>query len=152
ERKLPNKEGDLLLTIDQVLLPFPENVTEERAYEVMQLAESISRSADSCPALDKLAKQKYPPAAIRLIRGEPAASFPEELQKVIAPLDINKSTPPLLTQEGALLLMVCERKKHKPVEFTREDARANIVSRKHNLLARRELRDLKRHAFIDIRM
>ncbi len=152
ERKLPNKEGDLLLTIDQILLPFPENVTEERAYEIMQLAENISRSAESCSTLDKLAKQKYPSAAIRLIRGEPAASFPEELQKVVAPLDVNKSSPPLLTQEGALLLMVCERKKHKPVEFTREDARANIVSRKHNLLARRELRDLKRHAFIDIRM
>lgn len=152
ERKLPNKEGDLLLTVDQILLPFPENVTEERAYEIMQLAESISRSAESCPTLDKLAKQKYPLAAIRLVREEPAASFPEELQKVVAPLDVNKSTPPLLTQEGALLLMVCERKKYKSVEFTREDARANIVSRKHNLLARRELRDLKRHAFIDIRM
>ena len=152
ERKLPNKEGELLLTIDQVLLPFPQNVTEERAYEIMQVAEGISRSAKNCHALDKLTKQKFPTAAIRLIRGEPMNSFPEELQKVVTPLEINQPSPPLLPQDGALLLMVCERKTHKAMEFTREDARANLVARKHNLLARRELRDLKRHAFIEIRM
>ena len=152
ERKLPNKEGDLLITIDQLLFPFPPNVTEGRANEILQMAENLSHSAKSCPALDKLAKQKDPSVAIRLIRGEPLNSFPEELQKVVEPLGINQVTEPLITQEGALRLMVCDKQTQKALKFSREDARANLVARKHGLLARRELRDLKRHAFIDIRM
>ena len=152
ERKLPGSEGNALLTMQQVLLPFPQNVTEEEARKIMSTAEEISRSVKSCPDLEKVAKEKFPSASFHLSTNEPLSSFAEPLQQVILSLSLNQASEPLLTNEGSLLVMVCEKKSQKSEEFTREDIQALIASRKHALLARRELRDLRRQAFIDIRM
>lgn len=152
ERKMPNAEGEQLLTLQQVMLPFTPNITEEKAYEVMGKAEEISRAAKSCSELENIAKTKYPSAAARMVQNSPLANFPEPLQKVVTTLTLNQASEPLLTQEGALLLMLCDKKTQEKKEITREDAKDLVASRKHALLARRELRDLRRHAFIDLRM
>lgn len=152
EQKLPGAEGQVLLTMQQVLLPFPQDVTEERAREIMEKGAEIASLAKSCPALEKLAKDKFPSTTSHLTQGDPLSSFPQALQNVINALDINQVSEPLLTQEGALLVMVCEKKSPTPQEFSRENAIELIASRKHALLARRELRDLRRQAFIDMRM
>ena len=152
EQKMPNSEGQILLTMQQVLLPFPKDVTEEKALNVLTQAKEVSRTAKSCPDLEKVAKDKFPSASSHLSLNEPLSSFPDPLQKVINSLNLNEGSDPLPTQEGALLVMVCEKKSQKAEEFSKEDAEALIASRKHSLLARRELRDLRRHAFIDVRM
>lgn len=148
ERKLPGA----VLTMEQALLPFPINVTEEKAMEIMNQAMEISHSAKSCPDLEKLAKEKFTSATVRMSPHQPLSNFPEPLQKVVSSLDINKGSEPLLTEQGALIVMVCEKKSQKIKEPTREEAEALIASRKHSLLARRELRDLRRLSFIDVRM
>ncbi len=152
ERKLPSSEGNALLTMQQVLLPFPKNVTEEKAQEIMNTAEEISRSAKSCPELEEIAKEKFPSASFHLSHSEPLSSFAESLQKVVLSLPLNQGSEPLLTNEGSLLVMVCEKKSQKSEEFTREDVQALLASRKHAILAKQELRDLRRQAFIDVRM
>lgn len=152
ERKLPGTGESTLLTIQQILLPFPKDATENQAREIMKIAENISRSAKSCPDLKKLAQEKFPLASFHASRDEPLSTFPEPLQKVLDTLAINQGSEPLLTQDGGLLVMICDKKSQKVEEFTREDAEALITSRKHTLIARRELRDLRRHAFIDLRM
>lgn len=151
ERKLPGSEGQTSLTMQKVLLPFPQNVTEEKAKDIMAQAEAISRTSKSCSDLEKIAKEKFPAASSRLSPNTLLSDFPEPLQNVINGLALNQASEPLLTEEGALLVMVCERKTKKTEELTREDAKMIIMSRKHALLARRELRDLRRHAFIDVR-
>jgi len=152
ERKLPHADGKILLTMQQVLLPFPENVTEEKGREIMVKAEEISRKAKNCPDLEKIAKENYPSAAFHFSHNESLSNFPEPLQQVINTLALNQGSEPLLTEEGALLVMVCEKKSQKTQEFSREDVEKMITNRKHVLLARRELRDLRNHAFIDVRM
>lgn len=152
EHKLPGADGQTLLTMQQVLVPFPEGVTEVEAREIMEKASYIGKKAKDGPSLEKMAKEKFPSAKAHLTQGDPLSSFPEPLQKIINSLDINQASEPLLTEEGALLVMVCEKKTQKEKEFSREDAIELIASRKHSLLARRELRDLRRQASIKIRM
>jgi peptidyl-prolyl cis-trans isomerase SurA len=152
EQKLPGSEGQMLLTVQQVLLPFPQDTTEEKAQEIMEKGAEIGGMAKSCPALEKISKEKFPSASFHLTKGEPLSNFPGPLQDVVNSLDINQISAPLLTQEGALLVMVCEKQSPKTQDFSREDAFERIASRKHSLLARRELRDLRRQAFIDMRM
>lgn len=152
EQKLPGAEGNTLLTIQQVLFPFPQDATEEQARNVMEKAAEIGKKAESCPALEKISKEKSPSVKTHLTKEDPLNSFPEALQNVLNALNINQTSEPLLTPEGALLVMVCEKKSEKKKEFSRDDAIELIASRKHTLLARRELRDLRRQAFIDMRM
>ena len=152
ERKLPGADGQIFVTMQQALFPFPKDVTEEKAREIMTIAEAVSQKAKSCPDLEKLAKNTHPPASLHLTENESLSSFPAPLQKIIHSLEINQTSQPLLTQEGALLVTICNKKHQKTDTFTREDAQNLIISRKHSLLGARELRDLRRHAFIDIRM
>ncbi len=152
EQKLPTTEGNTLVTLQQVLLPFPPNVSEEKAREIMNKAEEISHSAKNCADLTKVAKEKFSSATFHLSQNEPLSRFPEPLQKIINSLAVTQGSEPLLTQDGALLVMLCDKKSQKIEELTREEAQAIIAARKHALLARRELRDLRRHAFIDLRM
>lgn len=151
EQKLPSAEGQTLLTMQQALLPFPQDVTEEKGREIMEKAAEIARVCTSCSALKKVTKDRFPSATFHLTQGEPLSSFPGALQNVVRSLDLNQASEPLLTQEGALLVMVCEKKSQDTQEFSRDDAIEILAARKHSLLARRELRDLRRHAFIDMR-
>jgi len=152
ERKLPGADGNTLLTMKQVLLPFPKNVTEDEARKIMDIAQEITQSAKSCPDLERISKEKFPSAILHSSNNEPLATFTEPLQQVINSLALNQGSEPLLTEDGGLLVMVCEKKSKAPEEFSKEDIMGLIASRKHSLLARRELRDMRRQAFIDVRM
>lgn len=152
EQKLPGAEGRTLLSIQQALLPFPKDVNEEKARSIMEMATAISKSAKSCPDLEKIAKEKYPGTQSHLASNKQLGSLPEPLQKILQPLAVNQASEPLLTEDGALLMMVCEKESAADQKFTTEDARDVISERKLSLLSRRELRDLRRHAFIEMRM
>jgi peptidyl-prolyl cis-trans isomerase SurA len=152
EQQLPGASGNTLLTMQQALLPFPADVTEEQALKIMEQAKAIGSAATSCPALEKLAKEKVSATKVHLTTAEPLSSFPQALQNIILSLELNKSSDPLLTQEGALLVMVCDRKTQEAKEFSRDDALEHLANEKHTLLAKRELLDLRRNAFIDMRM
>ncbi len=152
EKKSPTSEGQTFLTLQQILLPFPQDITDEKAQAIMNTAEEISHSAKSCPDLEKIAKDKFPSASSILSQEEPLASLPEPLQKVIQQLNLNQTSEPLLTEKGALLVMVCKKQSKTAEQFTEDTAREIIAERKLSLLSRRELRDLRRHAFIEVRM
>lgn len=152
EQKLPGAAGDPSIIMQQVLLPFPQGVTEEQAKEILETAAEIGRDAKSCPALKNIAQEKFPSVQFHLTQGDHISSFPEILQNIIRPLDLNQTSEPVPTEKGVLLLMVCEKKFEQKKEFSRDDAIELIAARKHTLLARRELRDLRRQAYIDLRM
>jgi peptidyl-prolyl cis-trans isomerase SurA len=151
EQKLPTSNEDVLLTMQQVLLPFPPDVTEEGAKEIMEKAAEIGSMVKSCPSLEKVAKEKFPSTSSYLTQGDPLSSFPLPLQEVINSLNLNQASKPILTEGGALVVMVCDKKAKNVEVLSREDAIGIIAARKHSLLARRELHDLRRQAFIDVR-
>lgn len=152
EQQLPGASGNTLLTMQQVLIPFPTDVTEEQAHHIMEKAKEMGAAAKSCPALEKIAKEKASGVQTHLTKEEPVSRFPQALQDIALSLELHQSSEPLLTQEGALVVMVCDKKVQEAKEFSRDDAVEQLANEKHTLLARRELRDLRRNAFIDMRM
>jgi peptidyl-prolyl cis-trans isomerase SurA len=151
EHKLPGAESNALISLQQVLIPFPEDITEEKAHEMAAHTKTVISSAANCPALKKIAEDKLPGAKFHLVQGEPMSHFPGEMQPILSALAPQQLSEPLLTQDGILVMMVCDRKVQQTQEFSREEAIEVIAGRKHSLLAKRELRDLRRQAFIDIR-
>ncbi|MBY0500585.1 MAG: peptidylprolyl isomerase [Alphaproteobacteria bacterium] len=152
EKKLPTNDAQMLVKTQQVLLPFPKNVTEDVARAIMVKAEEISQESKSCVDLENIAKSKFPSSVSRMSKGEPLSNLPGPLQEIVHSLPLNQASKPLLSNDGGVIIMVCEKKSQKVAELKKEDIQAIIAERKLSLLARRELRDLKRHAFIDVRM
>lgn len=152
EQRLPTAEGQAMLTLQQILLPFPPGITEADVPEVLKNRGKIVGKAKNCAALEALVKEEFPSGKTQQVKNTTFSNLPGPLQNLVAGLDVHQISEPIPTPEGAIFVMVCEKQAPKGLEFSRDDAIANITSRKHSLLARRELRDLRRHAFIDIRM
>ncbi len=152
EQKLPGSEGGALLTMQQALLPFPKEVDEQKAQSILELASEISKTSKSCPDLVKVAQARFPGTQTHLTEKKQMSGLPEPLQKVLQALEIGKASEPFLTDDGALIIMVCEKEAAEVKKVTLEDARNFLVDRKISLLARRDLRDLRKHAFIEMRM
>ena len=152
EQKLPSSEPSLRLTFQNVLFPFPNDVTEDQARAIMEKAETIAKKSKSCSALVQNAKQADKQIKAHLAEKAPFSKIPPDLQKILEPLPLNKTSAPLLTEEGAMLVMVCDKETTKGSELTLEEVKDIVAGRKYSMLARRELRDLRRNAFINLRM
>lgn len=149
DRKMPGDHNATTLDVVQAMLPFPANATEAQAIPIMQKLEALSKNTQSCSDLE---------AAVKKAGGQtsrnasmPLDNFPEAMRRILASLPENQPSQPLFTETGGLAVMVCSRKVEGTKEFTKDDALHVIAERRMELLARRELRDLKRAAFIDLR-
>ena len=150
EKKLPNSAGQTLISLQQVLFPFPPNASEETLMSIMTQAEKIAKSAKSCSDLETRAKKDAPLAQSRSQEGI-LETMPGPLQKILQSLPVNKTSQPLLTEQGGLLIMVCSKKTKKTEPITEDVVRANLIERKLQRFSDRELRDIKRASYIDFR-
>lgn len=150
EKKPPITEGQTLISMQQILFPFPPQVTEAEVISIMTLAEKVARESKSCSELEARAKKAIPSSQPRFQEGI-LESIPEALQKIIGELPVNKASQPMLTEQGGILIMVCSKKKEKPQPITEEAVKANLMESKLQRFADRELRDYKRSAYIEFR-
>ncbi len=80
--------------------------------------------------------------------------LPEDLRAVLLPLRTGQTTAPLPYDGARRVIMVCDRSEPEiaPQSVDREALRRDLGTRKIELAARRYLRDLRRAAFVDIRI
>jgi len=150
EKKLPSTSGQTLLKMQQILFPFPPKATESEMLPILQQAEKVSHAAKSCATLESLARKEMSSIQTNSQEGI-FETMPSALQKVLQDLPANKATAPLLTEQGALLVMICSKEKKKIEPLTEEAVRNNLLERKLQRFADRELRDFKKSAYIDFR-
>lgn len=150
DRKLPGEKEAATLDIVQSLLPFPQNVTETQAIPIMQKLEGITKNLKSCAELESVITKAGGKTSHNTNMS--LDNFPEGMRKILISLPTNQSSAPMITETGGLVVMICNRKTEEVKEFSRDDALHAIAERRLELLARRELRDLKRAAFIDLRL
>jgi len=150
DRKMPGDKNAAILDVVQAMLPFPENVTEAQAIPILQKLESLTKNTKSCPDLEAVVTK----AGGQTSRNAsmPLDNFPESMRRMLSTLSENQASKPFFTESGGLAIMICSRKVEDAKEFTNDDALHLIAERRMELLARRELRDLKRSAFIDLRV
>ena len=63
---------------------------------------------------------------------------------------LGKPSKPLINTEKIQIIMVCERQTSK--QLTRNQIRETLLRQRVDMLSRRYLRDLRRSAFIDLRI
>ena len=109
---------------------------------------ALLTACDDFGALQQQRPNLLVSAAITIRLGELQPSFLEVLED-LAPGDLAQ---PIESNQGIHLVMICERTEPESPLATREEVRANLENAQFDLIARGYLRDLRRQAFVDVRI
>ncbi|MDE1146363.1 MAG: peptidylprolyl isomerase [Azospirillaceae bacterium] len=140
--------NDIQVAVGQVVVPVPPGSDPQA---LGQQIKKIGDSAHSCEALAAAAKANLPGAATRAQGMTRLGDIPGDVAKLIGRLGVGQATDPLETQAGLMLLMVCDRKVPEGSAPGRDQIANMIGGERMDMLQRRQLRDLRRSATIDIR-
>ena len=143
--------ADATVSLAQLVLPIDSDASESEVAAQRELAETVRESVEGCEDLDRVAKELgAPPAAaaanLRVGDLNPA------IRPVVADLKVGAASAPIRNASGLVILMVCDRKEPKSNLPSREDISENLTRQRLDLMSRRYLRDLRRAAFIDVRV
>ncbi|BBK31272.1 periplasmic chaperone for outer membrane proteins SurA [Stella humosa] len=142
---------DQMVSLRQIVVPVPAGASPQIIQQRRQQAEELSRTVRDCADMtaDRAASGSLSGDLGQVRLGD----MPPRLRQIVASQPVGKTTPPLQTDAGFIVLMVCERQaQSKAAEKVDREAIAEAltVQRLENV-ARRVIRDLRRSAFIDIR-
>ena len=138
--------GKASVTLMQAFRPYGATTNKTTLTEE---AEKIRAAVKSCDDLESTLSGFRGWKAQKL--GEMLLSkAPPSLADKITDIQAGSSTPPLTTDKGAAILFVCNRTEGGDID--RDSIMRSIGTEKMELLSRRLLRDMRRSAYLDIRI
>jgi peptidyl-prolyl cis-trans isomerase SurA len=143
------KTGDIY-DIVQVVFPLPPQASVAARQKAIEAAASVRAEATDCPALLKLGKAKAPQLSsegkIRIDQIAPA------MRKLVEGLKIGEASQPILQRNGVGVIMVCSHKPPAPTAITRAEATGLLLRQQLDRVARQYIEDLRRRAYVDVRV
>lgn len=139
------------VALKQIVLPLPSDAGEADVAAQRERAEDLRSLVPDCDAMTRAASEFEPETSGDL--GQVRLNdLPPALRETVRTLAIGVVSAPVRTDAGFHLLMVCERTTPPSTLPDREEVRMNLRNQRLELLARRYLRDLRRAAFVDVRL
>ncbi len=146
--KSPGKE-DTGIQLRQIVLPLPPDAQDIDIQSQVSLAREVAAITNSCDDFAELARemgtpQPAAPAEFRL------GDLNDQLRNVAAEIAVGVASEPLLSSTGVQIIMVCGRQ--EAGALPRDQIRDTLLRQRVDMLSRRYLRDLRRAAFVDLRV
>lgn len=146
---------DVTLALHQLFLPLPQGAAESEVTGQTTLAGTLAETAANCADMERLGKELGSPMSGRL-NSVKLGQLPPQLRAVVESLPDEKASQPIRVDNGILVLMVCERQAAKDEKPTAESESARITNalmiERLDVAIRQYLRDLRRRAFVDVRV
>lgn len=137
------------ITLARMILPTPPGAPPKA--ELLDRAAKLTRGTANCAAFDALAAKAG--AATSRIGPTRLGELPPELKRVVNGLRGNQVSTPTDSKEGIIVAMVCDfQESLVATPPTAEQVRRQIEDERRDMLGRRYIRNLRRAAFIDVRM
>jgi peptidyl-prolyl cis-trans isomerase SurA len=141
-------DKDITLELMQVFRPIEATSNKNL---ILQQAKQLQSDINGCDKLPALLSDKFPSWREQNMGKVSLDKIPSWLSGAISTTAIGKATSPMSTDKGALLVVVCSR--HIPEANVDRNAMLNTIgTEKLELQARRLMRDLRREAYIDLRI
>ena len=142
---------DAKVSLVQLLLPIERGATQADIEQQTNLAETVRETVSGCADLARVAKELGvpPPTDQQQLR---IGDLAPRIRDVVRPLKVGEASAPMRIDPGLLMLMVCVREDPPSNLPSREDISENLLRQRLDILARRYLRDLRRAAFVDVRV
>jgi peptidyl-prolyl cis-trans isomerase SurA len=145
--------GKITVTLQQLFLPVSTAAaTEAEISAKARAAQEIAADARTCAELDERSKRFGAAASSRNLGEMDVEQLPPDVARVILPLGPGQTTPPVRVSQGFLVLMVCDRRVQEPGAEQRAAVERRLRDQRLSATSRRQLRDLRRGALLDIRM
>lgn len=151
-RVLGGGGADSRLSLAQVLLPLSAGSAEADLAAQTARAEKLRAGAKTCADLGRVAQEEKLAAPTQM-NDLKLTDLAPNLRPLVAGLRVGEMTQPVRVNPGLVMLMVCARQDGAEVNLpSREEIADNLTRQRLDLLARRYLRDLRRAAFVDVRV
>ncbi len=142
-------EQDTIYDIVQVVFPLPAQANDASRRAAMSEAASVRGAAKDCPSLLKIGKEKAPQLSSEgKLR---AAAISPAMRTVVSRLPIGQASDPIIQKNGIGVIMVCA-KSDESGAVTRDEVFQSLLSQRLDTVARSYLRDLRRDAYVDVRV
>ncbi len=143
-------EDDTTLHVVQVVFPLPAQASDEARRAAIARAQSARNEAKNCDDMVRIGKaeasQLSSQGDLRLNQIAPG------MRNAVLALGIGKASQPILQKNGVGVIMVCSKSQAKTVVPTRDDVAESLMRGRLDMLAQRYLRNLRRAAFVDVRV
>ncbi len=137
-------DEDIEVTIRQAVFAADEDATDV----VERVSDAVS-PLSSCEDLEALAATEGGPRVSNAVTAR-LTDLQDDVRRQVENLEPGTAGGPVAGAGEVRVMMVCERVEHGLP--TREEARNTLEARQHDTIARSYLRDLRRQAFVDIRI
>ncbi len=144
---------DSLVHLVQIVFPLPSQATEQMRHAAIVEAQNAKTAAKNCEELLKIGKEKgsaqlSSEGRLRVDQVTPA------MRNIVLGLEVGQTSPPIVQKNGVGVVMMCE-KAAPPSALTvpsRDEIAETLMRQRLETLARRYMRDLRRTAFVDVRV
>ncbi len=141
---------ETVLHLVQVVFPLPTQPTEAQRRAAIAQAETVRGTAKNCEDMVRIGKTEAPQLSsqgdLRLDQIAPG------MRSMIMGLSIGQASQPILQKNGVGVIMVCSKNQPKAFVPTRADVAETLMREHLDLLSQRYLRELRREAFVDVRV
>jgi peptidyl-prolyl cis-trans isomerase SurA len=142
------RPAETKVALKQIIVPRAPN---QSAAALREAAERARADLSGCEAMDARIKAVGGPESgdVGTVR---MADMPREVAEVVSRLAVGEASAPLVNERGAVVLMVCSREGGGGSLPSREEIANALANERLDMLQRRWLRDLRRGAFVDVRV
>jgi len=140
---------DVIVEVSQLRLPVERGPRADQA-ALLDLAEQVRSTVSGCDDLRRVASELQVPPPADPQRGR-LGQLPPQFRQIITGLRVGEASRPITLPQGLIILIVCARD-HNPDRRHRAQLTETLLRTRLDAQARRLLRDLRRAAFIDIRV
>ncbi|MEQ8284798.1 peptidylprolyl isomerase [Thalassospira sp.] len=145
-----NVVTDVRLDLYQLFVPLTSDMPKDQIDAKLAMLNNTQETANSCEALANVAVDLGSE-----LSGEMKGISPTELSgpisQAVSNLEPQKPSNIIRVDGGALLVMICNKTEESNLP-SRNEVENRLRMERLDILARRKLRELRRQAFIDIRM
>jgi peptidyl-prolyl cis-trans isomerase SurA len=134
----------------QAVFPLPDNADAAARDAAIAKAKEATADTHSCGEIAKIGRGVSPDLS-GPINHVQVTELPPELRPVILKATIATPTAPVSVRGGVGVYMVCSRKDTTP-QVKRQEVEADLRNQRLENIARRYLSDLRRVAYIDLRV
>lgn len=139
------------VTLSQLVFPISPDAPPKPV--LMAKAAEMASSAKSCPELEALGRRIHADS-VGSMGTMRVSELPQTLRQAVANLPAGRISEPLDTAAGIQVVMVCKREDTTTVQSlpSKDAIRRALEDERMDMLSKRYLRDLRRAAFIDVRI
>jgi len=144
-------ESDTVYDIVQVVLPLPNGAGNAQRQAAAMTIEGIKNASKGCADFLRLGKEKGPQLTSE---GHLRSSqISPQMRALVDRLQIGQTSQPILQKNGVGMLMLCAKRVGGGAgPVTRDSVMETIAKQRYDTVARRYLTDIRRQAYVDIRM